>query len=51
MDIKLATEGKLTEQPPIKSIRPQRVQYDLMELKQTEKRLQALNRPQKEVIL
>ncbi|CAG9310473.1 unnamed protein product [Blepharisma stoltei] len=50
-DVTLLKKGKLNEQPPVKSIRPERPQFDEMEKKNTVTRLQKMNRAQKEVDL
>lgn len=50
-DVTLVKKGKLSEQPPVKSIRPERPQFDTMERKNVETRLQTLNRAQKVVDL
>ena len=51
VDIKLVKQGKVAEQPPVKCIRPPRPQFDEMEKKNIETRLQTLNKPQKEIDL
>lgn len=51
VDIKLVKQGKVAEQPPVKCIRPPRPQFDEMERKNIETRLQTLNKSQKEIDL
>jgi CH-like domain in sperm protein len=51
VDIKLVKQGKVAEQPPVKCIRPPREQFDKMERKNIETRLQTLNKAQKEIDL
>ena len=51
VDIKLVKQGKVAEQPPVKCIRPPRQQFDDMERKNIETRLQTLNKAQKEIDL
>ena len=51
VDIKLVKQGKVAEQPPVKCIRPPRKQFDEMEKKNIETRLQTLNKAQKVIDL
>ncbi|OMJ72074.1 hypothetical protein SteCoe_29554 [Stentor coeruleus] len=51
VDFKLVKQGKIAEQPPVKCIRPPRPQFDEMERKNIETRLQTLNKAQKEIDL
>lgn len=51
VDITLVKQGKIAEQPPVKCIRPPRVQFDEMERKNIITRLQILNKSQKEIDL